>query len=94
MPHGLLLFGIFLLLFGVVYTCKGESYERSYGWIYRSEQPKKFWWSVATYYLFGIFSIVVDVFDVPRDPLIGVLFTGVVLYLVYLLIRWIIRQKQ
>ena len=93
MPHGLLVLGIGMLLLGAVYTCMGESYERFYGWIYRSEQPKKFWWSVATYYLFGIVLIVVDVFDVPRDLIIGVLFIGVIVYLIFLLVRWIVRPK-
>ena len=94
MSHGLLIFGVALLFFGVVYTCMGESYERFYGWIYRSKEPKKFWWSVAMYYLFGIFFIVADVFDIPRDFCKGVLFIGTFVYLVYLLIRWMVRQKQ
>jgi cell division protein FtsW (lipid II flippase) len=94
MSHGLLIFGVGLLFFGVVYTWMGESYERFYGWIYRSKEPKKFWWSVATYYLLGIFCIVADVFDLPRDFLLGVLFIGIFVYLVYLLIRWVIRQKR
>jgi cell division protein FtsW (lipid II flippase) len=94
MPHGWLVFGVCLIFLGVVYTCMGESYERFYGWIYRSKEPKEFWWSVATYYLLGIFFIVADVFELPRDFLLGVLFIGVFVYLVYLLIRWVIRQKR
>jgi hypothetical protein len=94
MPHGWLVFGVCLIFLGVVYRCMGESYERFYGWIYRSKEPKEFWRSVATYYLLGIFLIVADVFDLPRDFLLGVLFIGVFVYLVYLLIRWVIRQKR
>ena len=94
MPHGLLLFGVSLLLLGVVYTCMGVSYERFNRWIYRSKEPKKFWWSVAGYYLLGIFCIVADAFDLPLEFLIGVMLLGVLVYLVYLLIRWAIRQKR
>jgi RsiW-degrading membrane proteinase PrsW (M82 family) len=57
MPHGYLVFGVWLIFLGVVYTCMGESYEKGYGWIYRSKDPKGFWWSIATYYLMGIFSL-------------------------------------
>jgi cell division protein FtsW (lipid II flippase) len=94
MPHGWLVFGVFLLFLGTVYTCIGKSYVRFQGWVYRSEEPKEFWWSVATYYLLGIFFIVADVFDLPRDFLLAVLFVGVFVYLVYLLIRWVIREKR
>jgi hypothetical protein len=47
MPHGWLVFGICLIFLGVVYTCMGESYERFYGWIYRSKEPK--WPMCLTY---------------------------------------------
>jgi hypothetical protein len=87
MSHGRLIFGVGLLFFGVVYTCMGESYERFYGWIYRSKEPKEFWWSIATYYLLGIVFIVADVFDLPRDFVLAVLFIWLFVYLLYLLIR-------
>jgi len=74
MPNGWLVFGVFLLFLGVVYTCLGKSYNRFHGWVYRSKEPKEFWWSVATYYLGGGFLIGADVFNVPADFLIGVLF--------------------
>ena len=93
MPHVYLMFGVWLILLGVVYTCMGESYEKGYGWIYRSKDPKGFWCSIATYYLMGIFFIVADVFDLPRDFVLGVLLIGVFVYLVYLLVRWMIRRK-
>jgi hypothetical protein len=94
MPHGWLVFGVVLIFLGAVYTCMGESYEKFYGWIYRSKDPKGFWWSVATYYLMGILFIVADVFELPRDFLLGVLFIGVFVYLVHLLTRWVIRQER
>lgn len=93
-PHGWLVFGVWLIFLGVIYTCMGESYEKFHGWIYRSKEPTEFWWSVTTYYLMGILFIVADVLDLPRDFLLGVLFIGVLVYLVYLLTRWVIRQKR
>jgi hypothetical protein len=94
MPHGWLVFGCFLLFLGVVYTGMGKAYIRFQGWVYRSEEPKEFRWSVAMYYLGGILLIGADVFDVPADFLIGILAIGVFIYVVYLLIRWVIRQKR
>ena len=94
MPHAWLVFGVFLLLLGVVYTCIGKSYIRFQRWVYRSEDPKEFWWSVAMYYLVGILLIGADVLEVPADFLIGVLLIGVFVYILSLLIRWVIRRKR
>jgi hypothetical protein len=93
-PHALLLFGVVLIFLGVVYTCMGESYEKFHGWIYRSKEPKEFWWSIVGYYLTGISCIVIDVFDLPLGFVLAVLFVAILLHLVYLLIRWVIRQKR
>jgi len=92
--YGWLVFGVFLLFLGVVYTCMGKSYIRFQGWVYRSEEPKEFSWSVATYFLLGALFIGAYVFNVPADFLIGVSFIGVFVYIVYLLISWVIRQKR
>jgi hypothetical protein len=94
MPHGWLVFGVFLLFLGVIYTYMGKSYIRFQGWVYRSEEPKEFWWSVAAYGLGGIFFVGADAFNVPADFLIGVLFTGVFVYVAYLLIRWVNRKQR
>jgi len=72
----------------------GKSYVRFQGWVYRSEEPKKFWWSVATYYLGGIFFIGADLFNVPADFLIRALLTGVLVYIVYLMLRSVIRPER
>ena len=40
------------------------------------------------------FLIGADVFEVPADFVIRVLFIGAFAYIVYLLIRWVIRQKR
>jgi hypothetical protein len=92
--YGLLIFGAFLILLAVIGTCTGELWARFGIVVYRDENPKEFWRSVATCYLLGIFLIVAEVFDLPRDFLLGVLFIGVFVYLVYLLVRSMIRQKQ
>jgi hypothetical protein len=94
MPRGWLVCGVFFLFLGVVYTGIGKSYIRFQGWVYRSEEPKEYWWSVAIYYLLGICFIVADAFDLPRDFLLAMLFVGVFVYLVYLLVRWVIRQSR
>ena len=94
MPHVWFVFGVFLLFLGVVYTFAGKSYIRFQGWVYRSEQPKEFWWSIARYCLGGVFFIGADVFNVPADLIIGVSFIAAFLYIVYLLIRWMIRRKR
>jgi hypothetical protein len=94
MPHGWLVFGVFLLFLGGIYTCMGKSYVRFQGWVYRSEKPKEYWRSVATYYLGGILFVGADVFNVPADFLISVTFIGVFVYIVYLVIRWAIRRQR
>jgi len=94
MPHGWLVFGVCLIFLGVIYTCMGESYEKFHGWIYRSKEPKEFWLSIVGYYLTGISCIVIDVFDLPLEFVLAVLFVVILLHLVYLLTRWVIRQKR
>jgi hypothetical protein len=94
MPHGRLVFGVFLLFLAVRGTCTGEAWAYLGQVVYRDEEPKKFWSLVATHYLVGIFLIGADVFEVPADFVIRVLFIGAFAYIVYLLIRWVIRQKR
>ena len=94
MPHGRLVFGVFLLFLAVRGTCTGEAWAYLGQVVYRDEEPTKFWRLVATQYLCGIFLIGADVFKVPADLLIRVSFIGVFVYIVYLLIRWAIRQKR
>jgi hypothetical protein len=94
MPHGGLVFGLFLLFLAVRGTCTGEAWAYLGQVVYRDEEPKKFWSLVASLYLCGIFLIGADVFKVPADLVIRVLFIGAFVYIVYLLIRWVIRQKR
>jgi len=41
----------------VVFTLSGETLERYHGFVYRSEEPKRFWWDVVLYFLAGLFFI-------------------------------------
>jgi hypothetical protein len=52
-----LLIGIGLFLAAVAFTLTGETVERFHGMVYRAEEPKRFWWNVAMFYLGGIFFI-------------------------------------
>jgi hypothetical protein len=63
--HRFLLVGIVLLLVAVVFTLAGESLQ---GWgrpvVARAEEPKRFWWDVALFYLGGIFFIALYLFGI------------------------------
>jgi hypothetical protein len=51
------LIGIILLVIAVLFRLTGETIERFHGVVYRAEEPNRFWWNVATYYLGGVFFI-------------------------------------
>jgi len=53
-PYTLLTFGMFLLFLAVVYTYTGKAWIRFHGWVYRAEEPKRYWLEVAMYYLGGV----------------------------------------
>lgn len=55
-PYVFLIVGVFLCLVGVASTCTGKTSSR-YRWVYRAKEPKDFWWTVAIYYLAGVFFI-------------------------------------
>jgi uncharacterized membrane protein len=55
--EGVCYFGIFLILLGAIYTFIGKVYERSNRWVYRSENPKRYWLAVGAYYLCGLIMI-------------------------------------
>jgi hypothetical protein len=60
-----LLIGMVVLLLAVVFTLTGESVQ---GWglpiVSRAEEPKRFWWAVALFYLGGIFFIALYFFGI------------------------------
>jgi uncharacterized membrane protein len=56
-PYTLFDLGVFLLFLGAVYTYIGKAYVRFSGWVYRADEPKRYWLEVATYYLGGVVCI-------------------------------------
>ena len=64
--HRLLLIGIVLLLMAVVFTLSGEAFEPRGGMVNRAEEPKRFWWDVALYYLGGILFIVLHYYNISN----------------------------
>jgi hypothetical protein len=61
--HRDLLVGIILLVIAVVFTLAGESLEFLGRRVSRAEEPKRFWWDVALFYLGGIFYIALYLFN-------------------------------
>jgi hypothetical protein len=53
-PYTLFIAGVFVLFLAVVYTNTGKAWIRFHGWVYRAEEPKRYWLEVATYYLVGV----------------------------------------
>jgi len=53
-PYLFLILGGISLSAAVVWTCTGKAWVRFCGWVYRAEEPKRFWSEVATYYVGGI----------------------------------------
>jgi hypothetical protein len=56
-PYSLLVLGILSFSSGIVFTCIGKVLVRFRGWVYRAEEPKRFWAEVQMYYLGGVFFI-------------------------------------
>jgi hypothetical protein len=50
----LLTLGVISFFAAVVWTYKGKAWIRFHGWVYRAEEPIRFWWEVAMYYLVGV----------------------------------------
>jgi hypothetical protein len=64
--HRFLLFGIILLIVAVVSTLGGESLERYGRIVSRVEEPKRFRWNVASFYLGGIFFIPLYFYEISN----------------------------
>ena len=56
-PYVFFTFGTFLLFLGTVQTYLEKAWLRGGGWIYRAKEPRRYWVTVATYYLCGAASI-------------------------------------
>jgi len=55
--HRFLLFGIVLLILMVVFALSGETFEPRRGAVSRAEEPRRFWWGIAGYFIAGLFFI-------------------------------------
>ena len=53
-PYGLLIGGVFFLFLAVRGTCTGEARALFGHVVYRDEEPKHYWWLVASQYLCGL----------------------------------------
>jgi hypothetical protein len=58
----MLLFGIGLIGFGVVYLCLGKAYARFHGWVYRANDPKGYWFEIVLYFALGTGSIAYSIY--------------------------------
>jgi hypothetical protein len=52
-PYVLLIAGVISFSAAVVWTCTGKAWIRFHGWVYRAEEPNRFWLEVVGYYLGG-----------------------------------------
>lgn len=67
----------FLILVAAIGASTGELSGRDGTVTYRDEDPKRFWWLAAGCFFVGIFSVIGDGFNDPRDVSIGILFVVV-----------------
>jgi len=49
--------GIASISAAVAFTWMGKVWVRANGWVYRTKEPKWFWWEVAIDYFIGVFFI-------------------------------------
>lgn len=65
-PYIFLIIGFIFFSAGVASTLSGRVWVRFSGWVYRSEEPKWFWWEVALDYAVGVFFIGWCLYKVSR----------------------------
>jgi hypothetical protein len=65
-PYIFLILGIISISAATVFTCTGKVWVRLNGWVYRTNEPKWFWYEVAVDYLIGIFFIGYFLFKVSK----------------------------
>jgi hypothetical protein len=53
-PYLFLIIGGISLTAALVWTCTGKAWTRFHGWVYRAEEPKRFWLEVAMDCLIGV----------------------------------------
>lgn len=60
--HRLLLSGIIVLIISSAFVLTGETFERR-RIVYRTEEPKRFWWNVVSFFLFGLILIACQLYQ-------------------------------
>ena len=56
-PYNILIFGLFLLVLGIVGTCTGTAQARFGRVVYRAKEPKRYWTVIGIEYAGGVFLI-------------------------------------
>jgi hypothetical protein len=56
-PHVFLILGTASILAAAIFTRMGKVWVRFNGWVYRTKEPRWFWYEVALYYLGGVWFI-------------------------------------
>jgi hypothetical protein len=93
-PVSWFIFGLIFLGLAVGGMLTGETLARFGRVIYRAKEPEEFWEEIVASFLCGILLTWSYAYNVPADFLITVTFIGVFVHIVYLLSRWVIRQKR
>ena len=63
-PYIYLILAIVFFSAAVVWTCTGKAWIRFHGWVYRAEEPNRFWLEVAAYFLGGVLFIGLFMYEV------------------------------
>lgn len=56
-PYLFLILGTISFFAAVISMCSGKTFGRYGGWAYREKEPTQFWWTVAIYFLAGVWFI-------------------------------------
>lgn len=49
-PYPVLVFGVFMFVLAVIYTCIGRANTKA-RWVYRGSEPRRYWVQIGIYYL-------------------------------------------
>lgn len=66
-PYTLFDAGMFVLCLAVIYTYVGKAWRRGDGWVYRADEPRRYWLEVVTYYFLGVSLIGLFLYAIGRS---------------------------
>lgn len=52
-PFVIATLGATSLFAGTAWTVTGKAWDRYRGWVYRTKEPRRYWWNVAAYCVVG-----------------------------------------